>query len=822
MMKKLIVLLCMWSCWNVVLEAKVLTEYQQRLTDGWIYLQGDIGSIWEAVRPFGKGSPESVPLWKPVTLPHCFNASDAVDPDVNYYQGPGWYKTLLEIWNPYPNGRILLDFEGAGQKTEVYIYTTKVGSHVGGYDEWTVDVTEAVQSFLSSPESKRFGGKVPLVVRCDNSRDTEMIPSDLSDFNVYGGLYRYLNLAYVPAVAVERIRIDTELSEKRETATLGIHASFTNPKDINKATVCMVIKSPSGKVLLEEEKEVMPLGNVVLLTTTIQKPELWSDEYPRLYTCEVTLKHDGQEQKAVEHFGLRQFQFVEKGPFLLNGSRVLLRGTHRHEDHAGVGAAMTEEQMRAEMVLMKQMGVNFIRLGHYQQSDIILSLCDELGILVWEEIPWCRGGLGGEKYRSQAKRMLESMIRTHHNHPSVIIWGLGNENDWPNDFPDFDKGKIRAFMKELHELVHQLDHHRVTAIRRCDFCKDIVDVYSPSIWAGWYRGVFTDYKRASYHEMQRVKHFFHAEWGGDCHARRHAEDPFSNLDKIEAGKGTDERAGDASLYGGNARASRDGDWSESYMVRLIDWHLKEQETMDWLTGSAYWPFKDFSTPVRPENPIPYVNQKGVVERDLTPKETYYVFQSYWTKKPMIHIYGHSWPIRWGGEDERKEILVYSNCRKVELIVNGVPQGMKKRNSQDYPAAGLRWNCLLKKGENMVVARYYEHPSLVDTVCFVYETRKWGKPAGMQLSVRSDGDAYSLLEVQLVDGQGVPCLDAKSFIRFEMAGESELVDNLGTSIGSKKIQAYNGRAAIRIHKRQGESVVSVHCDDPNVRNSLIRL
>lgn len=172
--------------------------------------------------------------------------------------------------------------------------------------------------------------------------------------------------------------------------------------------------------------------------------------------------------------------------------------------------------------------------------------------------------------------------------------------------------------------------------------------------------------------------------GGDCHARRHAEDPFINLDKIEAGKGADERAGDASLYGGNARASKDGDWSESYMVRLIDWHLKEQETMDWLTGAAYWPFKDFSTPVRPENPVPYVNQKGVVERDLTPKETYYVFQSYWAKKPMIHIYGHTWPIRWGKPEEMKEILVYSNCPQVELIVNGVPQGIKKRNSQDYP------------------------------------------------------------------------------------------------------------------------------------------
>ena len=98
------------------------------------------------------------------------------------------------------------------------------------------------------------------------------------------------------------------------------------------------------------------------------------------------------------------------------------------------------------------------------------------------------------------------------------------------------------------------------------------------------------------------------------------ENTFTGIQDMSSGS-ADERAGDASLTGGIARMSRDGDWSESYMVRLVDWHLKEQETMDWLTGTAFWPFKDFSTPVRPENPIPYVNQKGAVCRDLTPKES---------------------------------------------------------------------------------------------------------------------------------------------------------------------------------------------------------
>ena len=121
-------------------------QLKMRLIDDWEFLKQDLGGIWEAVRPVGKGAPESVPLWQKVSLPHCVNATDAVDPDVNYYQGPSWYRTQLDISNPYANGRTLLHFEGAGQKTDVYIYTTKVGSHVGGYDEWTLDITDAAAS----------------------------------------------------------------------------------------------------------------------------------------------------------------------------------------------------------------------------------------------------------------------------------------------------------------------------------------------------------------------------------------------------------------------------------------------------------------------------------------------------------------------------------------------------------------------------------------------------------------------------------------------------------------------------------------------------
>ena len=769
----------------------------------WEYRRGSLGGPWEAWRKAN----DDANVWTKVRVPHCFNAFDSVDPDGPYYQGPGWYRTKITFESPYTDGRVLLHFEGAGQKTEVFVHTEKVGSHVGGYDEFVVDITEQSKKF---PKTEKDPASVPIAVMCDNSRDLEMIPSNLSDFNLYGGLYRYVNLLYVPAISLERVHIQPELLANGK-AKVTVNTRLYNPAALkDEVEVDVEVKNPDGRVVHTASRKLAPWTETQNLTTfSVDKPELWSPKTPSLYRCVVTLKSIHGPSQVAERFGLRTFEFIKGGPFKLNGERLLIRGTQRHEDHAGVAAAMTADQMRQEMRLVKNLGANFIRLGHHQQSRVILEMCDELGLLAWEEIPWCRGGLGGERYKEQARRMLRNMIDQHRNHPSVIIWGIGNENDWPGDFEEFDKEKIRAFMIELNTLTHTLDPSRKTAIRRCDFCKDVVDVYSPSIWAGWYHGRYTEYKTKTLTEMKKVDHFLHMEWGGDSHARRHSEAIEQILARYVAGEAPDDRGLDYQLTGGViARAPQDGDWSETYICNLFDWHLKEQETMPELTGAAQWIFKDFATTLRPGNPVPRVNQKGLVERDLTLKEGYFVFQSYWTENPMVHIYGHSWPVRWGDRNEAKLVKVYSNCPQVELFVNGESMGVRTRNSQDFPAAGLRWLVKFKDGENAVRAvGRRDKLEIVDELKLVYQTQKWSKPAKLVLEELRAVDDVSTLEARALDANGVMCLDARNVVRFGLAGDGRLIDNLGTSITARKVELYNGRARIDV-QRKGKSIVSV--------------
>jgi beta-galactosidase len=236
-----------------------------------------------------------------------------------------------------------------------------------------------------------------------------------------------------------------------------------------------------------------------------------------------------------------------------------------------------------------------------------------------------------------------------------------------------------------------------------------------------------------------------------------------------------------------------------------------QETLLWLTGSAQWIFKDFVSPLRGDNAIPRINQKGVVERDLTKKESYYVFQSYWTEKPMAHIYGHTWPIRWGNAGEQRDVKVYSNCDSAELFLNGKSQGTMQRDSQNFPAAGLRWKVAFAEGTNRLrVVATGDQVKVADEIELQYQTEPWGTPAELRLKELCRNNDAITVEVTIHDTKGVVCLDSRDMVRFSLAGEERLIDNLGTSRGSRELQLYNGRAEISATSKNG-CTIGVACE-----------
>jgi beta-galactosidase len=207
--------------------------------------------------------------------------------------------------------------------------------------------------------------------------------------------------------------------------------------------------------------------------------------------------------------------------------------------------------------------------------------------------------------------------------------------------------------------------------------------------------------------------------------------------------------------------------------------------------------------------VPRINQKGVLERDMTKKEGYYVFESYWSDTPMAHIYGHSWPVRWGREDQARLVKVYSNCPSAELFLNGKSLGEKRRNSQDFPAAGLRWKVNFNSGKNYLrVVAVKDGVKVSDEIELEYQTANWGKPTRLVLIESARNGDTATIEAKLLDANDVVCLDARNSVRFSLAGSGTLIDNLGTSSGSRLVQLYNGRAQITIQRNGGASTVGV--------------
>jgi beta-galactosidase len=769
------------------------------MNQDWQYLENDTPNIALATKATN---------WTKLNLPHTWNSTDATDLNPGYRRSASWYKKTLNITSVDPNKIYYLYFEGANITTLVYVNGKEAGTHIGGYIGFDIDMTKYL-----------IQGNNEILVRVDNSYNREIIPSQKSDFFIYGGITRDVWFMTKTKTNINNVKITTpEVSEKK--AALKVVAQLENTTNSKNLSLSVVLKNPKGKQVASNTVAVN--GNEVnVLIDNIKNPELWDTQNPNLYSITVSLLENKiAKDQLDDKVGFRWFEFKENGPFFLNGKRLLIRGTHRHEEHAGVGAAMSNQQHRADMELIKEMGANFVRLAHYPQDPEVYKACDELGLLVWDELPWCRGGLGNEVWKTNAKNMLAEMIHQNYNRPSIIIWSLGNEMNWLPDFEGGDNAeKSVAFLKELNDISHKLDPTRKTAIRKFQEGAQVVDVFSPSIWSGWYSGSYKSYKKAIDVYKKEFKHFLHAEYGGDSHVGRHKENPITGEGVIKS-EGWEEAIVQTKV----ANIAQIGDWSESYIVDLFDWHLHVAENDPTFVGNVQWAFKDFGTPLRPEDDIPYMNQKGLVDRSGKPKDAFYVFKSYWSEKPFAYIESHTWTDRQGEKGVARKVNVFSNCPKVTLFHDGKSLGEKTRDIKVFPSSGLEWDINFNEGKNTLIAMGVDKngKQVSDTLQVNYRFKKNDTADGLKLSSVKLKNGNYLVTATAVDKNNLRCLDYETWVYFQCLKGGTTMKSQGTPTGSESIKMANGKASIEVIPDSPTTPVEMTVLNQNFKGEYLKI
>ncbi|MGH1433168.1 MAG: glycoside hydrolase family 2 protein [Lewinella sp.] len=740
--------------------------------------------------------------WQAIDLPHTWNQWDALDFEPGYRRDAGWYQKEIFL-SDYDQAEYLLYFEGANISTEVYVNGALAGTHVGGYVGFEVNITPYV----------RRAQKNTISIRVDNSYNPNVIPSQKADFFIFGGITRDLWLEIVPQIRLQDIKVSTPSVSlaKAETileVSLPEGVMLTKDYEVSAKIIAsdkqvVAEKTFAGTSLNDKQALVMPV---------VDQPQLWSPDHPNLYQVAVQLLRNGRvlDEKTTT-IGYRWYHFEQHGAFYLNGERLLLRGTHRHEEHAGYGAAMPNEQHRKDIAQIKEMGANFIRLGHYPQDPEIYRACNELGLIVWDELPWCRGGMGESEWQANTERLLLEQIQQNYNHPSIMFWALGNEIYW---LPDFENGddeeRLNAYVTKLNNLAHKADPYRLTSLRKYYAGADLVDVFSPSIWSGWYAGVYTNYKNTLTQNQKKYAQFLHMEYGGSSHVGRHTENPITGEGAL-----SDDDWAEVANQVNVENVAKKGDWTENYIVDLFDYYLSVTETQPNFAGNAQWAFKDFGTPLRPQNAIPYLNQKGLVDRDGNPKDAYYVYKSYWGKTPFVYIESHTWTYRRGPEGKARNISVYSNCETVELIHNGQKLGRKNRVLGQLPAGGLNWDVSFTAGENTLIAVGFapDGSSTSDTLTITYDFQQAGKADNIQLSKKTLPNGNFLVEAVMLDKSGVRVLDYEEEIYFTCDGAGTLLRHYGTPTRSQVLQMANGRAAIELTPEEsGRAIIEARNQD----------
>ncbi len=763
-----------------------------------------LGDIPDAMSPDLNDS-----SWRILNLPHDWSIEGAFDvlnpasPGGGALPGGiGWYRKTFNADAKDSAKLFFIDFDGIYCNSEVWLNGHYLGKRPNGYISFRYDLTPYMK-FKNQPNI--------LAVKVDNSQQPN------SRWYSGSGIYRNVWLVKVNKMFVDHWGTYITTPEiTADTAKISVITTICNElTDDRDLIIRTTIRDPRGKNVAGAVSDVRIPGlskTDIEQNLSVKDPRLWSVSSPGLYQSVTELSYDGKIWDIYETtFGIRYFNFDTAGGFFLNGEHIKINGVCNHHDLGCLGSAVNTRALERQLEMLKEMGCNGIRTSHNPPAPELLDLCDRMGFIVMDEAfdMWKKGKTTYDYhlyFDEWHQRDLEDMVLRDRNHPSVIIWSIGNEI-----LEQWDSTGL-GMAQELAGIVKNLDNTRPVT----SGCNE------PNPWNFIIRSGALDLIGYNYHQDMFAdfpktypgQKFIATETVSALATRGCYDMPSDSIRRWPVRWDIPFGAGNPD-YSCSSYDNCSAPWGSTHTETL-----KAIRNYDFISGMFIWTGWDYLG-----EPTPYTwparsSYFGIIDLAGFPKDAYYLYQSEWTDKPVLHIFPH-W--NWN-EGDTIDIWCYTNFTRVELFLNNRSLGLKTKTKDDLY---LMWKVPYEPGTiKAVAAKDGEEP-------FIREVNTSGSPATIVLEadrsiIRADGKDLSFITVKVADKDGnlVPWSD--NLIHFSVSGEGFIagVDN-GSQISHESFKAgyrkaFNGLCLAVLQSSGKRGTITLKATSENLTGSEIEI
>jgi beta-galactosidase len=749
--------------------------------------------------------------WRKLNLPHDWSIEGNFDEKhpTTFNQGAlpagiGWYRKTFSIPVSSKEKRVFINFDGIYRNSEVWINGNYLGKRPNGYISFQYELTPYL----------KFGyEKNVIAVKVDNSAQ----PS--SRWYTGSGIYRNVWLETKNKIAIDHWGTFITTPEiNSESARININYRIANSNNSSRwVNIRHEVYDEQGKRIalhVQRSKILIPNPYTVGHTSiVIDKPKLWSVYKPHLYKLVTKVIQDDKIIDVVENsFGVRKFRFDPQKGFSLNEKPLKILGVCMHHDLGALGAAVNTRAIERQLEILKAMGCNAIRTAHNPPAPELLDLCNKMGFIVMDEAfdMWKKKKNKfdyGNDFTEWYRKDLEDLVKRDRNHPSVFMWSIGNEIR-----EQFDSSGT-TIAKELVQIVNNLDSTRpvTCALTENNPEKNFIYQSHALDLLGF------NYKLYDYSELPKRfpgENIIASETASAFASRGHYDMPSDSM----------------RIWPPDSKPFKKG--NPDYTVSAYDhvyayWGATHEQSWnavkknDFMAGTFVWSGFDFLG-----EPVPYQwparsSYYGIVDLAGFPKNVYYMYQSEWTNKPMLHIFPH-W--NWKAGDTVDVWAYYNNADEVELFLNGNSLGTKRKTGD---ALHVSWRVNYKPGTIKAVSRKN------GVVVLTKEIKTAGAPAKIQLSadkktLSANGEDLSFITVKVLDAEGNLVPHADNLINFEVKGEGFIaaVDN-GSQTSQEPFKAsfrkaYNGLCLLIVRSTEKKGSVVIEASGKNIKGASVEL